>query len=201
MATNILSAEAAKKANLNLVEGHQGKQALHDTVTAYRANRRTGTASTKGRGAVRGSGKKLWNQKGTGNARMGSRRSPIWVGGGVAWGPKPRDFSKDTPKQVKKLAFRAALTARINDGDILTVGSFAVTDGKTKTFVSTVQGLTESRKVLLVGKFDEPTFRAGRNVQAVQLISAEDVNAEHLLNYDKVLVTSDALETLARRTA
>jgi large subunit ribosomal protein L4 len=201
MATNILSADAAKKANLNLVEGHQGKQALHDTVTAYRANRRAGTASTKGRGAVRGSGKKLWNQKGTGNARMGSRRSPIWVGGGIAWGPKPRDFSKDTPKQVKKLAFRAALTARINDGDILTVGAFAVKDGKTKTFVSTVQGLTDSHKVLLVGKFDEPTFRAGRNVQAVQLISAEDVNAEHLLNYDKVLVTSDALETLARRTA
>ena len=201
MATNILSADAAKKANLNLVEGHQGTQALHDTVVAYRANRRTGTASTKGRGAVRGSGKKLWAQKGTGNARMGSRRSPIWVGGGVAWGPKPRDFSKDTPKQVKKLAFRAALTARINDGDILTVSAFAVKDGKTKTFVSTVQGLTDSRKVLLVGKFDEPTFRAGRNVQAVQLISAEDVNAEHLLNYDKVLVTSDALETLARRTA
>lgn len=201
MATNILSADAAKKANLNLVEGHQGKQALHDTVTAYRANRRAGTASTKGRGAVRGSGKKLWNQKGTGNARMGSRRSPIWVGGGIAWGPKPRDFSKDTPKQVKKLAFRAALTARINDGDILTVSAFAVKDGKTKTFVSTVQGLTDSHKVLLVGKFDEPTFRAGRNVQAVQLISAEEVNAEHLLNYDKVLVTSDALETLARRTA
>ena len=201
MATNILSVDAAKAANLNLVEGHQGKQALHDTVTAYRANRRTGTASTKGRGAVRGSGKKLWAQKGTGNARMGSRRSPIWVGGGVAWGPKPRDFSKDTPKQVKKLAFRAALTARINDGDILTVGAFAVKDGKTKTFISTVLGLTDARKVLFVGKFDELTFRAGRNVQAVQLISADDVNAEHLLNYDKVLVTGDALETLARRTA
>ena len=201
MATNILSADAAKKANLNLVEGHQGKQALHDTVTAYRANRRAGTASTKGRGAVRGSGKKLWNQKGTGNARMGSRRSPIWVGGGVAWGPKPRDFSKDTPKQVKKLAFRTALTARINDGDILTVGTFAVKDGKTKTFISSVQGLTDARKVLFVGKFDELTFRAGRNVQAVQLISADDVNAEHLLKYDKVLVTGEALETLARRTA
>ncbi len=201
MATNILSADAAKKANLNLVEGHQGTQALHDTVVAYRANRRTGTASTKGRGAVRGSGKKLWAQKGTGNARMGSRRSPIWVGGGVAWGPKPRDFSKTTPKQVKKLAFRAALTARINDGDVLTVGEFAVKDGKTKTFVATVLGLTDARKVLFVGKFDELTFRAGRNVQAVQLISAEDVNAEHLLNYEKVLVTGDALETLARRTA
>ena len=201
MATNTLSVDAAKKANLNLVEGHQGKAALHQTITAYRANRRAGTASTKGRGAVQGSGKKLWNQKGTGNARMGSRRSPIWVGGGIAWGPKPRDFSKTTPKQVKKLAFRAALTARINDGDVLTVGAFAVADGKTKNFVSAVQGLTDSRKVLFVGKFDEPTFRAGRNVQAVQMISPDEVNAEHLLNYDKVLVTTDALETLARRTA
>ena len=132
---------------------------------------------------------------------MGSRRSPIWVGGGIAWGPKPRDYSKTTPKQVKKLALRAALTARIQDGDVLSVGDFAVKDGKTKSFVSNVRGLTDSGKVLLVGKFDELTFRAGRNVQAVQLISAEDVNAEHLLNYDKVLIAGDALETLARRTA
>ena len=123
------------------------------------------------------------------------------IGGGVAWGPKPRDFSKATPKNVKRLAFRTALTARIQDGDVLTIGSFSVADGKTKTFVSTVQALTDSHKILLVGKFDEMTFRAGRNVQSVQLISAEDVNAEHLLNYDKVLMTSEALETLARRTA
>ena len=201
MATNILSVDAAKSANLNLVEGYKGTQALHDTVVAYRANRRAGTASTKGRGAVRGSGKKLWNQKGTGNARMGSRRSPIWVGGGVAWGPHPRDYSKTTPKKVKHLAFRTALTARINDGDVLTVGAFAIKDGKTKSFISSVKGLTDSHKVLFVGRFDELTFRAGRNVQAVQLISPDDVNAEHLLNYDKVLVTTDALETLAKRTA
>ena len=201
MATSILSVESAQTASLNLVEGHQGKQALHDTITAYRANRRQGTASTKGRGAVRGSGKKLWKQKGTGNARMGSRRSPIWVGGGVAWGPKPRDFSKCTPKAVKRLAFRTALTARIQDGDVLTVPSFAVADGKTKSFVSSVQSISDSHKILLVGKFDEPTFRAGRNVRAVQLISPEDVNAEHLLNYDKVIVTTDSLEILARRTA
>ncbi|MBX7209918.1 MAG: 50S ribosomal protein L4 [Verrucomicrobiaceae bacterium] len=201
MAANTLSPDAAKAANLNLVEGYKGAQALHNTVVAYRANRRAGTASTKGRGAVRGSGKKLWNQKGTGNARMGSRRSPIWVGGGVAWGPKPRDYSKTIPKKVKKLAFRTALTARINDGDVLTIGAFAIPDGKTKSFVSSVKGLSDARKILIVGKFDEPTFRAGRNVQAVQLISPDDVNAEHLLNFDKVLVTSDSLETLARRTA
>jgi large subunit ribosomal protein L4 len=102
---------------------------------------------------------------------------------------------------VKRLAFRTALTARIQDGDVLTVPSFAVADGKTKSFVSSVQSISDSHKILLVGKFDEPTFRAGRNVQAVQLISPEDVNAEHLLNYDKVIVTTDSLEILARRTA
>lgn len=201
MASKTLSVDAAKSANLNLVEGHKGATALHDTITAYRANRRAGTASTKGRGAVRGSGKKLWAQKGTGNARMGSRRSPIWVGGGVAWGPKPRDYSKIIPKKVKKLAFRTALTARINDGDVLTIGAFAVKDGKTKSFVTSVKGLSDARKILIVGSFDEMTFRAGRNVQAVQLVSPDDVNAEHLLNYDKVLVTPEALETLAKRTA
>lgn len=201
MAANVLSVDAAKKANLNLVGNRQGRQALHEVVTAYRANRRSGTASTKGRGEVAGSGKKLWRQKGTGNARMGSRRSPIWSGGGIVWGPKPRDYSKTTTKNTRKLALRTAITARIQDGDVLTVDSFAIKDGKTKSFISTLKKLADVEKVLVVGKFDELTFRAGRNVQSVRLISADDVNAEHLLAFQKVLVTGDALETLARRTA
>ncbi len=201
MSATQLSIEAAKQANLNLVEGRQGSQALHQTVVAYRANRRSGTACTKNRSEVSGSGKKLWRQKGTGRARMGSVRSPIWSGGGVVFGPRPRDYSKKTPKNVKKLALRTALTARINDGEVYSIDSFAVADGKTKSFVSTVSGLTDARKVLIIGAFDEPTFRAGRNVQEVQLVSAEDVNAEHLLRYDAILLTKEALETLARRTA
>ncbi len=201
MSATPLSIEAAKQANLNLVEGRQGSQALHQTVVAYRANRRSGTACTKNRSEVSGSGKKLWRQKGTGRARMGSVRSPIWSGGGVVFGPRPRDYSKKTPKNVKKLALRTALTARVNDGAVYSVDSFAVADGKTKTFVSTVSGLIDARKVLIIGAFDELTFRAGRNVQQVQLVSAEDVNAEHLLGYDAILLTKEAIETLARRTA
>ena len=130
MSAQVLTADAAKAAQINLTEGHQGSQALHETVVAYRANRRQGTACTKNRSEVSGSGKKLWNQKGTGNARMGSKRSPIWSGGGVVFGPRPRDYSKKTPKNVKKLALRAALTARINDGAVLTTGAFAIADGK-----------------------------------------------------------------------
>lgn len=202
MSAQVLTADAAKAAQINLTEGHQGSQALHETVVAYRANRRQGTACTKNRSEVSGSGKKLWNQKGTGNARMGSKRSPIWSGGGVVFGPRPRDYSKKTLKNVKKLALRAALTARINDGAVLTVGDFAVADGKTKSFISAVSKLSTAKNILLLGnKFDEITFRAARNVQNVQLMAASDVNAENLLRYQAIVVAGDALQTLALRTA
>jgi large subunit ribosomal protein L4 len=201
MSATQLSIETAQAANLNLVEGRKGSQALHQTVVAYRANRRAGTACTKNRSEVSGSGKKLWRQKGTGRARMGSVRSPIWGGGGVVFGPRPRDYSKKTPKGVKQLALRTALTARVSDGDVYSISSFAVADGKTKSFVSNVTSLIEARKILIIGAFDELTFRAARNVQQVQLVSAEDVNAEHLLGFEKILLTNDAIETLARRTA
>ena len=202
MSAQVLTADAAKAAQINLTEGHQGSQALHETVVAYRANRRQGTACTKNRSEVSGSGKKLWNQKGTGNACMGSKRSPIWSGGGVVFGPRPRDYSKKTPKNVKKLALRAALTARINDGAVLTTGAFAIADGKTKSFVSAVSQLSNAKNVLVIGnQFDEVTFRAARNVQNVQLIAASDVNAENLLRYQAIVVAGDALQTLAQRTA
>ena len=131
---------------------------------------------------------------------MGSKRSPIWSGGGVVFGPKTRDWSKKTTKNVRKLAFRTALTARISDGAISTIPAFS-TDGKTKSFVSAVEALSTAKKTLIVGSFDELTFRSARNVQNVQLISAEEVNAEHLLLYPQVLVIADALPILARRTA
>lgn len=201
MSATVLSTESAKQASLNLVEGHQGKQALNDVLVAYRANRRQGNAHTKSRAEVSGSGKKLWNQKGTGNARMGSKRSPIWSGGGVVFGPKTRDWSKKTTKNVRKLALRTALTARIADGAVSTIPGLAIADGKTKSFVSAVEALSTAKKTLIVGTFDELTFRSARNVQNVQLISAEEVNAEHLLLYPQVLVIADALPTLARRTA
>lgn len=203
MSATILSAEAAKQANIQLTEGYKGSQALSDAVVAYRSNRRQGNAHTKNRSEVSGSGKKLWNQKGTGNARMGSKRSPIWSGGGVVFGPRnTRNYKKTLTKGAKKLALRAALTARILDGEVLTTQSFAISDGKTKSFIAAVSGLTTAKNVLLIGKgFDELTFRAARNVQNVQLISADEVNAEHLLLYRSVVVTGDALETLAKRTA
>lgn len=202
MATTFTT-DAAKAANLRLVEEeNKGLQALHDTIVAYRANRRQGNAHTKSRAEVAGSGKKLWKQKGTGRARMGSARSPIWSGGGVVFGPKTRDWSIKVPQKVKTLAFRTALTNRIAAGDVLNIDAFAINDGKTRSFISQVKALTDASKVLIIAeKFDELTFRSARNVQPVLLMSAAEVNAEHLLNYDKIVIVSDAFETLARRTA
>lgn len=202
MAATVLTAEAARKANLNLTEGDKGHPAIHQSVVAYQAGRRSGTASTKTRNEVSGSGKKLWRQKGTGRARMGSVRPPHWRGGGVVFGPRPRDYSKKVNRKVKQLALRAALAARIQDGDILVAGDLKVTDGKTKTFLKTLRELTTANKVLIVaGQFDALTERSARNLPKVDLIPASLVNCENLLNYEKVILTGDALETLARRTA
>jgi large subunit ribosomal protein L4 len=201
MAATVLSIESAKQANLNLTEGEKGKHALWQTVVAYQANRRRGTACTKTRNEVQGSGKKLWRQKGTGNARMGSRRSPVWRGGGVVFGPRPRDYSKDINIKTKQLALRTALTARVADGDVLTVRDLSVADGKTKTFAAALAQITDANKILIVGNLDEVTQRAVRNLPYLTFKRSEDVNAEHLLDCAKIILTDHAIETLARRTS
>ena len=205
MAAKSISIADAKSANIQLVEeSHVGTQAVHDVVVAMQANRRTGSANTKTRGEVAATGKKPFRQKGTGRARQGGNASPINRGGGVAFGPRPRDYSKKVPKSVKRLAFSKVLTERISDGDVLSAKSFAISDGKTKSFVKEVGSLAgdDYRKVLIVGKdFDEDTKRAGRNVKPVLLMSAHEVNTEHFLYYDKIVILDEAMETLAARTA
>lgn len=202
MPTGLLTPDAAKAANINLVEEGKGLQALHQTLVAYRNNRRAGTAHTKRRGELSGSGKKLWKQKGTGNARMGSRRSPIWSGGATVFGPRTRDFSLKINAKVKTLALRTALTARINDGDVIQVDSFSVSDGKTKSFVQQIQRITDVTKILFVSaNLDSETSRAGQNIPGITFQRACDVNAEHLLNCQKVILANGATKTLAERTA
>ena len=191
----------AQKANITTVEDDRGGQAVHDLIVAYRANRRSGTAHTKTRGEVSATGKKPFRQKGTGRARQGGNASPIHRGGGVVFGPRnTKIYAKTVTKRVRKLAFAKALTERIKDEDVQTTDSLSVSDGKTKSFVAAVKKLSDAKKVLIVGHFDEETKRAGRNVAKVLLMSAEEVNAEHLLYYDKIILTDDALSVLARRT-
>ncbi|MEO0414356.1 MAG: 50S ribosomal protein L4 [Verrucomicrobiota bacterium] len=204
MAAKAITVESAKSANIELVEeAGVGNQAVHDVVVAMRANRRSGSANTKTRGEVAATGKKPFRQKGTGRARQGGNASPIHRGGGVVFGPRPRDYSKKVNRSTKRLALSKVLTERIAAGDVMGIGNFSVSDGKTKSFASEVNSLSDNaRKVLVVGKeFDEETKRAGRNYQAALLMSAHEVNVEQLLYHDKILLTDDAMEILAARTA
>ena len=204
MSATIFTAEEARKANIELItEPERGRQAVHDVVVALRANRRRGTASTKTKADVRLSGAKPWRQKGTGRARAGYKSSPVWVGGGVAFGPHPRDYSKKVPKKVKTLAFRKALSERVLAGDVLLVEDFKVSEAKTKQFLTLVADTAgNARKMLIVGNgFDEKTYLAARNVRDTLLARAAEVNTEQLLAFDKVIVTRDALATLSERLA
>lgn len=202
MSATPFTIEAAQQASIKLVEGDKGQHALHRAIVTYQANRRLGTACTKTRNEVAGSGKKLWKQKGTGRARMGSVRAPHWRGGGVVFGPRPRDYSKKLNDKERRLAFRTALTGRINGGDVITVPSFNVPDGKTKSFVKALREITDAKKVLLVaGVFDKPTYLSGRNIQKAIFVAAPLVNAEHFLNCDKIIIVADALPILSQRTA
>ncbi len=174
MSAKVLTKAAAKEAGIELIEDGKGSQAVHDTVVAMRAARRSGSANTKTKAEVDLSGAKPWRQKGTGRARAGYKSSPIWRGGGVVFGPKPRDYSKKVSKSVRRLAFRKALSERIKAGDVLTIDNFVVPELKTKSFV--------------------------RNVKPVTLATASNVNIEQLLAFEKILVTEKALERLAERT-
>lgn len=203
MSAKVLTAEDAKKANIAIIDNGKGTQAVHDVVVALRANRRSGSANTKTKAEVNLSGAKPWRQKGTGRARAGYKSSPIWRGGGVVFGPKPRDYSKKTPKSVRRLALRKALSARILAGDVFLVDAPSVPDGKTSKFLAYVEtNAKDARKVLVVSpSFDETTCRAARNLGHVQLVAAADVNAEHLLAFDKILLTGEALAKISERTA
>jgi large subunit ribosomal protein L4 len=202
MSAKAFTAADAEAANIALVGEEKGRQAVHDLVTAYRANRRSGTAHTKTRGEVRGTGKKMYKQKGTGNARHGDRKAPIFVGGGVVFGPRNRSYAKNVPKSVRKLAMRRVLGDLTRAEKILTVDSFSIADGKTKSFISELKSLTDGdRKVLLVGNFDDSTKLAARNVAWTQLVTPSELNVEQLLLSRVVILVGDSVSVLAQRTA
>src|SRR6516165_642768 len=200
MSAKVLTKAGAKEAKIDLIEDSRGTQAVHDAVVAMRAARRSGSASTKTKAEVDLSGAKPWRQKGTGRARAGYKSSPLWRGGGVVFGPKPRDYSQKVAKSVRRLAFRKAVSERSDGGDVLTIENVVVTQLKTKAFVDLVRKQTDAAKVLIVSdSFDEKTYKAARNVKPVRLATAADVNTEQLLAFQKILVTSKALEKLAER--
>ena len=200
MSATILTPEAAKAANIEVISNGRYSQAMHETVVAYRANRRSGTASVKTKATVSGSGAKPWRQKGTGRARAGYKSSPVWSGGGVVFGPHPRDYSKRISKQTRRLALRKALSSRILDGDVMTVPAFSVAKPKTKEFIKLLGEISPEPKTLVIAKnFDTNTRLAARNVSPACLVTGADVNSEDLLAFKKIVVTDEALAQLAER--
>ena len=202
MAAKILTVEAAKAARIEVIENGKYSQVVHDAVVAMQANRRSGTASVKTKATVSGSGSKPWRQKGTGRARAGYKSSPVWVGGGVVFGPHPHSYAKKLSKTAKRIALRKALSERIKGGDVLIIDSFAVGQPKTKQFVSALHAITKEAKTLIVSaSFDETTYLSARNVQPTLLMTAAEVNTEHFLNYRKIVLTNDGLAQLSERLA
>ncbi len=187
---------------LPLVEDGKGTQAVHDTVVAYQAAQRMGTACTKTMGEVAGSGKKPWRQKGTGRARAGSFASPLWRGGGVVFGPKPRDFSKKVSWKTKQLALRKALTERLRAGDVVVVDDLKLESPKTKDFIGVLAALELKGTALFIAQgVDKNLTLASRNVPKVTLATSDALSAYDILRPDKLIFTRAAFEQIESRLA
>lgn len=181
-----------------VIENGKGTQAVHDTVVAFQAAQRSGTACTKTMGEVAGTGRKPWRQKGTGRARAGSFASPLWRGGGVVFGPKPRDFRKKVSKATRQLALRKALSERM--ADVVIVNEFALEAAKTKAFLKVLSALgLEGTVLVVVPSVDKNLLLASRNVRRVEITTSDVVNSYQLLRHDKVLFTRSAFEKVEQR--
>ncbi|MBC7345020.1 MAG: 50S ribosomal protein L4, partial [Clostridia bacterium] len=160
------------------------KTLMHEAVLSYLAGRRRGTAKTKTRGEVRGGGRKPWRQKGTGRARAGSIRSPLWRHGGVVFGPVPREYGYKLPKKARRAALKSALTARMQDGDVIVVRSLALEQPKTREMVKVLNSLGAGEDALIVlPERDEGIERSARNLPAVTVMLAKDLNTYEVLNH------------------
>jgi large subunit ribosomal protein L4 len=170
---------------------------LHEAVTMYLANQRVGTASTKTRSEVRGGGRKPWRQKGTGRARAGSIRSPIWAGGGITFGPKPRDYSYSIPIKARRQALRSALSAKAAENRIAVIDELSFEEPKTRRFAALLEAFNSPQSTLVVlGEVDENTIKSARNIPNVTTMVAKDLNAYQVLRHDELLITEEGLARL-----
>lgn len=168
---------------------------VYEAVKSQLSNRRQGTQSVKTRSEVRGGGRKPWRQKGTGRARHGSTRSPIWVGGGVTFAPKPRSYKQDMPKKVRRLALKSALTSKLENEELIVVDELKFESPKTKEMVSVLENLNTKDKVLIVTEEkDINVIRSSSNLPNVETIVVNNLNVYDILNYDSFIITKDALK-------
>ena len=177
--------------------------AIYLSVKAHLANQRQGTHKAKERSEVRGGGKKPWRQKGRGTARAGTSRSPLWVGGGTIFGPRPRDYRQDLPKKAKKLARKSALSYKVKDEQLIVLQDFTFDAPKTKDFSKILEALQiEGKKVLLLtGLTDNIVYKSGRNIPKVKIIEAVKVSTYDILNNQVLILQKSAVEAIANTFA
>jgi large subunit ribosomal protein L4 len=174
---------------------------LHQAVVMQLANRRAGSAATKSKGFVRGGGKKPWRQKGTGRARAGSSRSPIWVGGGTTFGPQPRDYSYRMPRTARREALLSALSLKNRDGKLIVVDKLELDEAKTKRMVQALTELKVESAVIVIAQPDAKIERSARNLPKVKVLRVEGLNVYDLMRYEHLILTEAALQRLEERLA
>jgi large subunit ribosomal protein L4 len=174
---------------------------LHQAVVMQLANRRAGSAATKTKGFVSGGGKKPWRQKGTGRARAGSIRSPIWVGGGTTFGPQPRDYSYRMPRTARREALLSALSLKNREGKIIVVDKFELDEIKTKLMVKALAELKVDSALVVIAQSDVKIERSARNLPKIKVLRVEGLNVYDLLRYEHLILTEGALKRLEERLA
>jgi large subunit ribosomal protein L4 len=181
-----------------LFGGEVNQNVIHEAVVTYLANQRQGTASTKERSDVRGGGHKPYRQKGTGRARAGTTNSPVFRGGGVVFGPHPRDYSRKLPKKVKRLALVSSLASRANNGDIVVIKALEMAEPKTKEFAGILANIDVAGKktLVVVDRPNEATIKSARNIPGVKMMQANMVNTYDVLWADKIVLTASAVERM-----
>lgn len=174
---------------------------LHEVVRMQRAARRSGSASTKTRIEVAGGGRKPWRQKGTGRARAGSRTSPIWKGGGVSFGPKPRSYAFKVNKKIKKQAVSMALSTRLQEGNLLVLDNFVMEQVKTKDFVSIMNSLDVENGLIVMNGASDNLTKSSRNVYGYKILSSEGLNVYDILLHKKIILVQSTIESIEERLA
>lgn len=166
---------------------------VHEAVVMQLASLRQGTSSTKSRGEVRGGGRKPWRQKGTGRARVGTIRSPLWRGGAITFGPKPRDYSYTIPKKKRRLALKSVLSAKVQDGEIIVLEDLQFAQPKTKEMVALLKNFDASKALVITLNEDENVIKSARNIPGVTSLSATGLNVYDVIYHDKLIITKDAV--------
>ena len=195
---NILGQECGTiKLNDKVFKQEYNEALIHQVVVAHLANLRQGTKSTLSRSEVRGHAKKPWRQKGTGRASQGSTKAPQWRGGGVAFAPKPRDFSKKVNKEAKRVAFRSAISTKLADKELVVLENIDIKDAKTKSIVEVLKNLNIDRTAVIVTKeANENVLRASANLQSVEVTNADLLSVYDIIKCDKLVVTADAIKSI-----